>query len=136
MNYNAFFPGKLLTWLMLTNQEAWIGDNIFCFPVVWLGMVGIGWDGMDGSPGWVKYRVASVLVIEHNNYHTRSLLLRKRRTIMKVQPCREELVAWLDLCGAEINVSKITGLLTSKCWILTNIKPMRIIKSGTLSPKK
>ena len=105
MNYNAFFPGKLLTWLMLTNQEAWIGDNIFCFPVVWLGMVGIGWDGMDGSPGWV----ASVQIIERNNYHTRSLLLRERRTIMKVQPCREELVAWLDLCGAEINVSKITG---------------------------
>ena len=46
MNYNAFFPGKLLTWLMLTNQEAWIGENIFCF------MIGYGgWDGMDGSPG-------------------------------------------------------------------------------------
>ena len=31
---------------------------------------------------------------------------------------REELVAWLDLCGAEINVSRITGLLFKcNCWI-------------------
>ena len=65
--------------------------------------------GWDGSPGGVKYRVP----YGANNWAQQLSheILVVARTIIKVQPCREELVAWLDLCGAEINVSKITGLL-------------------------
>ena len=87
-----YFSGKLLTWLMLTNQEAWIGENIFCFAIV---LLPIGCDGCtkgwDGSPS--------------NNW-TEQLLLHEQLSSFNL---REELVAWLDLCGAEINVSKITG---------------------------
>ena len=45
----------------------------------------------------------------HNSEQLSHGVLVVTQTIIKVQSYREELVAWLDLCGAEINVSKITG---------------------------